>query len=228
MDKSTDPMPQRHDLELFLKQAELFRNLKPKDRQHLVSFSHERTFDKGETIFHEGHPSDSVWVVIEGRTHLLHYLTDGRVQTTCVMTPGESFCCLSALDGGVYPATAVAATKARILQIPTRIFHDLMGHSPALLQDTLCVFGSRLRQVEAKGCLVHDPVERRVAKTLLILQKKFGNTIPLTRQEIAEFVGTTVETVIRTISRFQKEGWIRSTRGKIQIVQLDRLSQISQ
>ena len=221
-------MPRRHDLELFLKQSELFRNLKPKDREHLVAMSHERIFDKGETIFHEGRLSDSVWVVVEGRAHLLHYLTDGRVQTTCVMTPGESFCCLSTLDGGTYPATAVAATKARVLQIPLRIFHDMMGHSPALLQDTLCVFGNRLRQVEAKGCLIHDPVERRVAQTLLTLHKKFGDSIPLTRQEIAELVGTTVESVIRTVSRFQKEGWIRSSRGQIHIIKPDNLSQILQ
>ena len=219
-------MPRRHDLELFLKHAELFRNLSAAERQRLVSLSHERTFDKGETIFHEGRPSDSVWLVIEGRVHLLHYLTEGRVQTTCVMTPGESFCCLPALDQGTYPATAVAATKAKILQIPSSSFHEMMQHSPILLKETLCLFCNRLRQVEAKGCLAHDPVEQRIAQALLTLQKKFGNAIPLTRQEIAELVGTTVETAIRTISRFQQEGWVRSTRGKLELLQSDALKRL--
>lgn len=219
-------MSRRHDLELFLKGVDLFRNVSAKDRQWLASYAREKSFTKGETIFLEGRPSDSVWLVKEGRVHLLHYLSEGRAQTTCVMTPGESFCCLPTLDRGDYPATAVAATRASVLQIPTRIFHELMGKSPAMLQDTLCVFGSRLRQVEAKGCMVHDPVERRVAQALLTLQKKFGQTIPLTRQEVADLVGTTVETVIRTISRFQKEGWIRSTRGKIQLLKPDALIQL--
>ncbi len=213
-------------MELFLKGVDLFRNVSAKDRQWLASYAREKSFTKGETIFLEGRPSDSVWLVKEGRVHLLHYLSEGRAQTTCVMTPGESFCCLPTLDRGDYPATAVAATRASVLQIPTRIFHELMGKSPAMLQDTLCVFGSRLRQVEAKGCMVHDPVERRVAQALLTLQKKFGQTIPLTRQEVADLVGTTVETVIRTISRFQKEGWIRSTRGKIQLLKPDALIQL--
>ncbi len=219
-------MLRRHDLELFLKETDLFRNVSAKGRQQIISYVRERSFAKGETLFIEGRPSDSVWLVKEGRVHLLHHLLEGRVQTTCVMAPGETFCCLPALDKGAYPATAVAATKATVLQIPTRIFHELMGKSPQLLQETLCVFGGRLRQVEAKGCMIHDPVERRIAQALLTLQKKFGDTIPLTRQEIADVVGTTVETVIRTISRFQKEGWIRSTRGNVQLVKPESLSQL--
>jgi len=221
-------MARRYGVELFLKRVEMFRRLPPKERQRAASLSHERTFEKGETIFHEGRSSDSVWIVMEGRVHLLHYLSVGRAQTTCVITPGETFCCLPALDRGTYPATAVAATPAKILQIPTSLFHELLGRTPALLQETLCVFGGRLRQVEAKGCLVHDPVEHRVAQTLLTLQKKFGDSIPLTRQEVAELASTTVETAIRTISRFQQEGWVRSTRGKIQLLKAEFLKQILQ
>lgn len=216
-------MPRRHDLELFLKQCELFRHLTAKQRQQLAAGSHERDYAKGEAIFHEGRSSDSVWLTVEGRVHLLHHQAEGRVQATCVMTPGETFCCLPALDRGAYPATAVAATKARVLQISNRIFHDLMGSSRPLLQETLCVFSGRLRQVEARGCLVHDPVERRIAQALLTLRKKFGDTIPLTRQEISELAGTTVETVIRTMSRFQQEGWVRSSRGKIHLLRTDSL-----
>ncbi len=216
-------MPRRHDLELFLKQSELFRRLTAPQRQKLAALSHEHRYAKGETIFHEGRPSDSVWLTLEGRVHLLHHQAEGRVQANCVMTPGETFCCLPALDRGTYPATAVAATKARVLQIPNSFFHELMGSSSTLLQETLCVFSGRLRQVEARGCLVHDPVERRVAQALLTLRKKFGETIPLTRQEISELAGTTVETVIRTMSRFQEEGWVRSSRGKIQLIRPDSL-----
>lgn len=219
-------MARRHDLELFLKNSEIFRRLAAKDRERLVSFSRERTYAKGETIFHEGQISDSVWLTVEGRVHLLHHQTGGRVQANCVMTPGETFCCLPAMDNGPYPATAVAATEARVLQIPTRLFRELIGKSPDLLHETLCFFSSRLRQVEQRGCLVHEPVEHRIAQALLTLQKRFGETIPLTRQEIAELAGTTVETSIRTISRFQQKGWVRSSRGKIQLLKPDSLRQI--
>jgi len=102
-----------------------------------------------------------------------------------------------------------------------------MGKSPSFMRETFCIFGERLRQVEAKTCLIHDPVEKRVAATLLSLQRKFGKIIPLTRQEVAELAGTTVETTIRTISRFKKEGWIRSTRGKIELLNPQRLGDLS-
>ena len=220
-------MLRRHDLELFLKQSDLFARLSARERERVASFSHERSYAKGEVIFHEGRPSDSVWLTIEGRVHLLHHQAEGRVQATCVMTPGETFCCLPALDQGVYPATAVAATKARVLQVPHHLFQEIIKSSPGLLQKTLCVFTGRLRQVEAKGCMIHDPVERRIAQALLALRKKFGDSIPLTRQEIAELAGTTVETAIRTISRFQQEGWVRSSRGKVQLLQPDSLARLS-
>jgi len=220
-------MPQRHDLELFLKQSDLFGRLSAKERQRMASFSRERLYAKGEVVFHEGRPSDSVWLTLEGRVHLLHHQAEGRVQANCVMTPGETFCCLPALDQGVYPATAVAATKARVLQVPHHLFQEIIKSSPGLLQKTLCVFTGRLRQVEAKGCMIHDPVERRVAQALLALRKKFGDSIPLTRQEIAELAGTTVETAIRTISRFQQEGWVRSSRRKVQLLQPDSLGRLS-
>jgi CRP/FNR family transcriptional regulator, nitrogen oxide reductase regulator len=219
-------MVRRHGVELFLRQAELFKGLSSKDKERLASQSVEWICAKGKTLFHEERPSDSVWLVMEGRIHLLHYLAGGRVQTTCVMTPGETFCCLPALDRGPYPATAVAATKSKVLQIPYRVFHALMQSSPGMLQEALFFFGSRLRQVETRGCLAHDPVDRRVAQALLTLQKKFGDTIPMTRQEIAEWVGTTVETTIRTLSQFQKRRWLRSGRGKIQILRAEPLRQL--
>lgn len=219
-------MPRRHDLELFLKQTDIFHHLSAKERQRVASLSHEKTYEKGDVIFHEGRPSDSVWLTIEGRVHLLHHQAEGKAQASCVMTPGETFCCLPALDQGVYPATAVAATAARVLQVPHSLFQEIMGSSPELLKETLCVFSGRLRQMEAKGCLIHDPVERRIGQVLIALQKKFGDSIPLTRQEIAELAGTTVETAIRTISRFQQEGWVRPSRGKVQLLKPDSLKQL--
>jgi len=219
-------MPRRLDIELFLKQVEIFQKLSAKNRERLASLSHERAFGKGETIFEEGRPSDSLWLVMEGRVHLLHHLEIGRSQTTCVMTAGETFCCLPALDQGAYPATAIAATKSRVLQVPSWLFHELVGNSRDLLKEALCVFGGRLRQMESRGCMIHDPVEKRIAQSLLTLRNKFGDTIPLTKQEIADLVGTTVETAIRTMSRFQQEGWLRSSRGKIQLLKPDRLAEL--
>jgi CRP/FNR family transcriptional regulator, nitrogen oxide reductase regulator len=159
---------------------------------------------------------------------MTRFLSDGKASTACVLTEGETFCCLSTLDQKPYPADAVAATDCVVLQIPTRILHEAMSRSASFMQDALCLFCDRLRQVEEKGCMVFEPAERRFAQILLTLSKKFGSTIPLTRQELAEMAGTAHETAIRTISRFNKLGIIRSARGKTTILKSEKLAAILQ
>ena len=62
-----------------------------------------------------------------------------------------------------------------------------------------------------------ESVEKRILHILVNLVAEFGNTIPLTRREIAEMTGTTVETCIRTFSNLEKEGLVSSARGKITV-----------
>jgi len=211
----------------FLDSVDLFRRLSPAERHRLASVSREKRYAKGETIFRAGQPSDAVCVVKEGRVHLMHFQESGAASTTCVMTAGETFCCLPALDGQPYPVDAIAAADAVVVRIPTSAFQALLKRNPAFLEDSLCLFCDRLRQVEHKGCVMHDPVERRLAEALVSLQKKFGDRIPLTKQELAELANTTVETTIRILSRLKKQGVVRSSRGSTTIVKPERLQQLA-
>lgn len=103
-----------------------------------------------------------------------------------------------------------------------------MAASPAFAQQTLCLFCERLRQVEHKSCMIYDTAEARLAQVLLTLSKKFGPTIPLTRNELADIAGTTPETAIRTLSRFKAKGFISSSRGKTTLLKPDKLSDFLQ
>ena len=211
-------------MERFLAAVEPFKRLSPAERARVEQAATERRYAKGETIFREGQPSEAVWVVKTGRVHLMKFLADGKVSTTCVMTNGETFCCLPAMDRRPYPVDAVAAEASVVVRIPQGAFHRAMDRSPAFTQETLCLFCDRLRQVEHKSCMVYEPAEQRLAEVLLALAKKFGLTIPLTRHELAEIAGTTHETAIRTLSRFGKSGLIRSSRGKTTILSREKLS----
>ena len=210
-------------MEQFLSTVEPFKRLSTEARRRLQQVVQERRYAKGQTMFREGEQSDAVWLVRSGRVHLMKFLGDGKVSTTCVMTPGELFCCLPALDQKAYPADAVAAEESAVVRIPTEAFHRAMGNSPAFMAETLCLFCDRLRQVEHRSCMVYESAEQRLAQILLGLAKKFGATIPLTRQELAELAGTTHETAIRTLSHFRKSGLITSTRGKTTILYTQKL-----
>ena len=214
-------------MERFLAGVELFKRLSPAERQRLAAVSREKRYAKGETIFRAGDPSDAVWIAKDGRVHLMKFLEDGQASTTCVMTPGETFCCLPALDRKPYPVDAVAAVNSVVVRIPTAAFHDLLEKNPAFLQDSLCLFCDRLRQVEHKSCMVYDSVERRLAQALLALSQKFGPTIPLTKHELAELASTTVETTIRVVSQLKQQGVLKTSRGSTTILKPDRLQRLA-
>ena len=214
-------------MERFLTSVELFKRLTPSERQRLAAVSREKAYAKGETVFRTGDPADAVCVVKEGRVHLMKFLDGGQATTTCVMTRGETFCCLPALDRKPYPVDAIAAVDSIVVRIPTSSFHELLEQNPAFLQESLCLFCDRLRQVEHKSCMIYDSVERRLAQALLTLSKKFGATIPLTKHELAELASTTVETTIRVLSQLKKQGIIRSTRGSTTIAKPDQLQRLA-
>jgi CRP/FNR family transcriptional regulator len=211
-------------MDRFLESLEPFKRLAPAERARLLQHAHEKRYAKGQTLFREGELSDAVWVVKTGRVHLMKFLGEGKVSTTCVMTPGELFCCLPALDRKQYPVDAMAAVESAVIRIPAEAFHQAMDRSPAFTHETLCLFCDRLRQVEQKSCMVYEAAEQRLARVLLGLAKKFGSTIPLTRQELAEIAGTTHETAIRTLSHFRQQGLIRSRRGTTTLLKPEKLT----
>lgn len=214
-------------IEQLLATSEPFKSLGTADRRSLAAVSREVRYAKGDTVFREGQPADAVCIVKEGRVHLMKFLEGGQASTTCVMTGGDTFCCLPALDRQPYPADAVAAVDSVVVRIPTSAFHDLLQRNPLFLQRSLCLFCERLRQVEHRSCRVYDSVERRLAQSLLALSKKFGDTIPLTKHELAELANTTVETTIRVLSQLKKQGILKSSRGSTTITKPEQLRRLA-
>ena len=214
-------------LDRFIGSVAPFNSLPKKEIDKLVASCRIKEFEKGQTIFREGAFCDSVWVVKEGRVHLVKYLLDGKVSTTCVMAPGEIFCCLSSLDKRSYPSNAIAAIKTEAVRIPIELFSNLMRQTP-FAQKAICLFCDRLRHVEGRACQMQDSAERRIGRVLLALSKKFGETIPLTRQEIAELSGVTLETAIRVISHFRRQKLVLASQRKTITIQPDALASFLQ
>ena len=214
-------------MEQFLNGITLFKSLTPAQRRALAASAREVRYAKGQTIFREGDPAEVVCLVKTGRVHLMKFLDGGQASTTCVMTPGETFCCLPALDRKPYPVDAVAAIDSVVVRIPTTAFHQLLQENPAFLQESLCLFCDRLRHMEARSCMSYDSVERRLAQTLVTLSQRFGSTIPLTKHELAEMAHTTVETTIRILSALKKRRIITSARGSTTIRDLAHLERLA-
>jgi CRP/FNR family transcriptional regulator len=179
----------------------------------------------------EGDPSEWFYLVAKGRVKIVKHTVMGKDIILEIMSPGDVFGGVAVLDRKPFPASAQAMEAVTVIRINRRNLFDVMDEHPALKLAIVKYFSDRLRSAhETLKNIATERVERRIASLLLKLSEKVGVEergykkidFPLTRQEIAEMVGTTVETCIRTISKFQKQGMVKSSGGRI-LIKVDSL-----
>ena len=184
----------------------------------LESESREIHAEKNALLFEEGDSSDHVYIIKTGRVRLAHLRVDGSVRGLCMLGEGDTFCCLPALDGGTYPATASAAVPSVIVRFPGVLFRQLIESEVDFGRATIMQFCGRLRENGCEACSVPDDASSKLASRILAMRRKFGDEIPLTRRELGELAGTTVETAIRILKDFEKAGLVELGRGKLRVL----------
>jgi len=199
-----------------------FRTLPPAERDAVAAATRERRFEEGATIFIEGQSADAVWAVKEGRVHIMKSGPEGREIVLEVISPGELFGAIAALEERPYPASAVAADPCVVWSLPASFARDLCCRHPALRSVILQQVTSRLRSAHDRlRSVALEPVEQRLARALLALAEKIGEekdgltVVSVTRQQLANMIGTTVETTIRITSRWQRAGIVSSSRHEL-------------
>lgn len=199
----------------FLSRIDPFRALPEAELSRIAGELTELHAAPEEVFFEEGDRSDQVFIARSGRVRIQHFRPDGTVRTVCMIGPGETFCCLPALDGGPYPASAVAAEPSVVYRLPGPTYRSLLESSADFARIALRKFCGRLREAGCEGCAQADDAGSRLAGKLLTLGRDFGDAIPVTRKELGEMAGTTVETAIRITREFEDNGWLELARGRI-------------
>jgi CRP/FNR family transcriptional regulator len=200
-----------------LEDAELFRAL-PRERfQSVVALLRRKRFDRHSVLFFEGQPAESLWVLQRGEIRLYKSSPDGHVITLESLVPGQVFGALSAGDSAVYPASAEALTAGVAWCLPRESFVGLLEEDPGVAVEILHIVSERLRGAhERLRSFAHDRAPRRLAQALL--KSTRGGEARVTRRDLADSAGTTVETAIRTLRRFEKDGLIRGAVGLIHVL----------
>jgi CRP/FNR family transcriptional regulator len=201
----------------FISTLEIFKKLPPSQLSEIEKKMVERKFAKGESLFLEGDPAEYVWFVKEGHVKAVIHTANGRDLTLCMVGSNSMFGTCCCFGGEEYPCHSVAETETTVVAYPMQDFLNLMDRYPEISKSIVSHLSKRLRQAKDMQTFDQESVEKRILHILVNLVAEFGNTIPLTRREIAEMTGTTVETCIRTFSGFEKEGLVSSARGKITI-----------
>jgi CRP-like cAMP-binding protein len=213
----------------ILKRAYIFSSLTDEELNELAKLTIERNFASSEFIFWEGDPVDWFYVLIDGQVKVLKHSTQGKEFIIAFFGPGEMFGEVAVFENKPYPASAQASAKTRVLGIRREDFLSFLASRPKTALMIISILGGRLREAQNRlRNLASEHVEQRLASTLLMLSLKLGTTLPFTRQELADMTGTTTETTIRVMSRLKESGIIRSVRGKITIIDKDKLKLLSE
>ena len=199
----------------FIASMDLFKGLPPEVLSEIERRVIEKKYAKGSSIFLEGDAAKFVWFVKEGHVKAVIHSPNGHCQSLCMVGAQKMFGACCSFGGGTYPCNSVAETDVTVVSFPLSDFLALMGRFPQISQAVIQQLSKRLRDSKETQTFEQESVEKRILHILLNMAAEFGNTIPLTRREIAEMAGTTVETSIRTFSKLSGLGLVSTVRGRI-------------
>jgi CRP/FNR family transcriptional regulator len=212
-----------------LKRSLIFSGLNKADLEALSKLAVSHTFKAGEFLFWEGDAPAHFYVVASGRVKVLKHSSLGKEFVVAFFGPGEVFGEVAVFEERPYPASAQAISDTEVLRIGKDKFLAFLSGHPEISLRIINMLGGRLRDAQNRlNALAGERAEQRVAKTLLMLSSKLGQSLPFTRQEIADMSGTTIETTIRVMSRMKSGGIIRSHRGRTDIVDETKLGLLSE
>jgi len=213
----------------ILRRSPIFSGLSDDDLGTLTDLASKHGFEAGEFILWDGDAPEWFYVIAEGNVKVVKHSSQGKEFIIAFFGPGEMFGEVAVFENKPYPASAQATARTEVLGIRREDFLAFLAGRPQVALGIINVLGGRLRDAQSRlRDLAGERVEQRVAGVLVMLSSKLGLTLPFTRQEIADMVGTTTETAIRVMSRLRERGIIRSVRGKVTIIDEEKLRLLSE
>ncbi len=208
-----------------LREVPFFSRLAPPTLKAVLDSCSERTFLKGESLFHEGDPPAGLFVVWRGTVKIYKLGDSGREQILEIEGPGRPIAELPVFDGLPYPASCAAIEDSVLLHIGTSDFQRLLDGHPEITRAVIASLSQRLRRMVA---LVEEISLKAVRQRLAgLLQELAGGEDELelawTHAEIAARIGTVREIVSRTLARMAQEGAIKVDGRTVRILDRSRL-----
>lgn len=207
-----------------LRSIPTFSSLREPDLERIRELSRVIEVPKGEVVFREGEAADQMYFGLTGRVKIVKAVGEREVILE-ILGAGQPIGAVAVYEEKSFPATAVALEPSTLLAIYAASFFRILEADPVIVRRLLSGLTLRLMNVNQRIAHMAGSVEQRIARLLLTLAERMGSTdatgmtIPmqLTRQDIADLTGTTVETAIRVMSRWNREGVVESFEGGFRI-----------
>jgi CRP-like cAMP-binding protein len=214
-------------------QCDLFAGIARVKQTDIFNLGHRSLFESGATLFREGDPALRCYFVLKGRLKLSKLHEEGKEAIIRYINPGDITAATAVFRGKNYPVTAVAVGPAEVIGWDQETMLKLMAAHPPLAINMLRVVVERLHDIQSRYLeLRAERVEQRIARTILRIMKESGRKtnegilidFRISRQDLADYTGTTLYTVSRIISNWGKKGWISSSRERIVVTDAHALA----
>ncbi|WP_210528217.1 Crp/Fnr family transcriptional regulator [Rubellimicrobium arenae] len=213
-----------------------FRRLERTQIREILDQATSRRHDEGSEVFRSGEEADRFFLLLDGVVRVVRILPGGDQVILRHIPPGQLIGIASALGRSTYPASALAASEALTLAWPTRLWAGFVQRYEGFATETWATVGRRLDQLhDDMAAMATQAVEQRVAACVLRMVNQTGRPVeggieiafPITRSNIAEMTGTTLHTVSRLLSAWEKDGVVESRRKHIVVTAPHRLVLLS-
>lgn len=186
----------------------------------LCEVGHEHSFTDGHEIFAEGDQAVLLPIIISGQVKMIHFLEPGKEVIIGLFKQGDVFAIPPVIDGGKYPATAIAMGPTKLVLVERTEFLRVVNSSSKFSSELMTLMCGMMRDKTATiQNLATSSPEHRIGNVLLKLATGDAVNGPvritLRREDIAKMAGLTTETTIRVIRRMAEKQLIKIQHGKI-------------
>jgi CRP-like cAMP-binding protein len=214
---------------------ELFGGLPAQDIDMLAGQARRASHRKGTVIFARGDEGRSLMAIRSGTVRISTMTADGKEAVLNMLRAGQVFGEIALLDGKPRTADATAATDCELVVLDRAEFVPLLRANPDLALRIIALLCARMRRTsEQIEDVMFLPLEARLAKALLRLAAEQGagveapaRLVSVTQRDLGQMIGMSRESTNKQLSAWQREGWVRLTKGGVEILSPEALDSIA-
>ncbi|MCB1214722.1 MAG: Crp/Fnr family transcriptional regulator [Deltaproteobacteria bacterium] len=222
-------------LQCASRESGIFCDLSALSTQRLNQKKRANHYKKGQVLFYEGNQPYGIYCIFSGKVKLYKNSVEGRPQILRLAGSGGILGYRSLFSEELYHATAEVLEEGEICFIDRQVFLDLVAENPDLATKLIKKLSQELRVAEElASSLSQHKAKERLAKLLINLKDYYGKAngqgvdiqLGLSREDLANMVGMTPETVVRLLSEFKEKGWIDLRGKKISVLKAKELAAV--
>lgn len=195
----------------------IFEGLDSEDFASVCLTAAKQKLEKGECLFHQGDPSETLYLIKEGTVKLVQYTEEGREIILDVVGRGEVLGETALFQQQKHFASAIALEMVKVCSISLNQFEQLIMAKPAIAMKIIANLGQKLYlTMQQLGDVTNNSVAEKLTRLLLRLAREYGEETPeghlvalnLTQQDLANMVGASRVMVAQVLKQFKEKGFL--------------------